>query len=379
MSPERVVVCGAVAQKPGQAGHTWQFLQYLLGLRLLGHDVLFLDELPQDPGAESPEVEYLTRAMAAHGLEGAWSLRAGPVTYGVDRGTVLDHVRTSVALINVMGYLADEGVLAAAPIRVFLDTDPGFGQMWCELGTADVFRGHDRFVTIGERIGQADCGLPACGLEWHTTKQPVVLDEWPAVPLASDGPVTSIGAWRGPYDPVELGGRRYGLRAHEFRRFADLPRRCPGVFELALDIDPADHADLALLREGGWRMVDPRLVARDTSTYRDYLRASSAELMIAKEIYVATRSGWFSERSICYLASGRPVIAQDTGLAGLLPLGDGLLVFATPVEAVAALEEVRGRPRHHASAAREVAEAHFDARIVLPRLLDTVTAAPVPA
>jgi hypothetical protein len=161
---------------------------------------------------------------------------------------------------------------------------------------------------------------------------------------------------------------------HEFRRFAELPRRSGAPFELALDIHPDETADLQLLHETGWTLADPKAVASTPSVYRRYLQGSGAEVMIAKGMYVDSRSGWFSERSICYLASGRPVLAQDTGLAELYPVGDGLVTFSNLDEAVAGVESIMAAPADHARAARELAEEYFDSRRVLSRLLDEVLA-----
>jgi hypothetical protein len=244
--------------------------------------------------------------------------------------------------------------------------------MWRELGLADVFAGHDRLVTIAERIGQADCTIPTCGLDWVTTAQPVVLEQWPCTPPPTGGPFTSVARWRGAYAPVDYDGHRYGLRVHELRRFAGLPGRAGGSFELALDIHPDEREDLALLRSNGWKLVDPVSVAGTPEAYRRYLQASQAELMVAKGMYVDSRSGWLSERSICYLASGRPVLAQDTGLGELYPVGQGLLTFTDLEQAVAGAGAIRAAPQQHAEAARALAEAHFDSDLVLTRLLDRV-------
>jgi hypothetical protein len=249
--------------------------------------------------------------------------------------------------------------------------------MWRALGLADVFAGHDVHVTIAERIGEPDCAVPACGLDWITTPQPVVLDAWPAVPppAAADAPFTSVARWRGAYGPIDFEGRRYGLRVHEFRRFAALPRLTGVPMELALDIDPSETGDLDLLREGGWRLIDPARIACTPAAYRTFIARSAAEVMVAKEMYVASRSGWLSERSLCYLASGRPVLAQDTGLEELYPTGEGLVTYTTLDEAVAGVESIRAEPAAHAAAARALAEEHFDSDRVLGRLLDRMTAA----
>jgi hypothetical protein len=372
----RIVVGGAVAQKPGSAGHAWQFLQYLLGLRRLGHEVLLVDRLRGSPEQEAAGIAWLRSVLEPVGLGDAWSLDLGGGRWaGVQRADALRFAADADVLLNVMGFCDDEQLLGAARIRAFLDTDPGFGQMWRALGLADVFAGHDVHVTIGERIGAADCTVPDVGLRWITTPQPIVLEQWPAQPPAPARRLTTIASWRGAYGPIDFDGHIYGLRVHQLRRFAALPAAAGGAFELALDIHDADAADARLLRDGGWSLVAPAAVASTVGDYRRYVQGSGAELQIAKGMYVDSRSGWLSERSLCYLASGRPVLAQDTGFSELYPTGDGLLAFSTEDEAVAAVEAVRERPAHHAAAARELAEAHFGSDRVLTRLLDEIGAA----
>jgi hypothetical protein len=369
MTAGRIVVCGAVAQKPRQPGHTWQFLQYLLGFRRLGFEVLFIDRLAT---AEPTLVEHVRRTLGRFGLE--WTIAHDDGRHsGLSRRETLAWIQGADLLLNVMGFCTDDDLLAAARHRVFLDTDPGFGQMWHQLGLADVFAGHDAYVTIGERIGTPRCSIPTCGLRWETIRQPVVLAEWPTAP-APLAPFAfgTIATWRGAYAPIEYEGRRYGLRAHEFRRFAELPRITGHRFELALDIDPTDHTDRKLLERGGFDLADPSVVTATLDGYREYVRGSWAELMVAKEMYVASHSGWFSERSACYLASGRPVLAQDTALGGLLPTGDGLVTFADLDDAAAGAEAIAGDWQRHARAARDLAETYFDSDLVLGRLLDAV-------
>jgi hypothetical protein len=375
-----IVIAGSLAQKPGRGGHTWVFLQYLLGFRKLGWDVLFLDRLEpemcvSEDGAPAPvdgswNVRYLVDVMGRFGFDGDFGLLCdgGDRTIGLSRDRILERVRASAALINVMGFLKDEEILAAAPTRVFLDIDPGFGQMWQSLKLHDPFEAHDAFVTIGENIGTPDCSVPTCGLDWIVTKQPVVLDEWPADPGRPLGAVTTVASWRGAYAPVAYEGRTYGLRAHEFRKFAALPQLVNARFEVALDVHPADAKDVELLRTHGWDLVEPRLAAGDPWRYRDYIRNSSAELMIAKGMYVQSRSGWFSDRSICYLASGKPVIAQDTGFRDRMPVGDGLLPFATLDEAAEHTQAIARDYAWHARAARRLAEDCFDSSTVLSSL-----------
>ncbi|MCC6453640.1 MAG: hypothetical protein IT328_01730, partial [Caldilineaceae bacterium] len=284
-----ITIAGAIAQKPRQAGHTWQFMQYLLGFNRLGWDVLFLDQLESNlsvdlagrpcPIEQSENLRYFLAVMDEFSLQDAFSLIGdhGKHIAGLARPEVLARVKQSAFLLNVMGFLTDEEILAAAPRRVFLDTDPGFGQMWQDLALANLFRGHDDYVTIGENIGLAECTIPTCGLPWLTWRQPVVLDRWPYTSGGSDWAFTSVGAWRGPYAPLEYQGQTYGLRVHEFRKFMAIPRLSGQPFEVALDIHPAEVNDLAQLVENQWRLVEPERIACDPCTYQRYIRTSKAE------------------------------------------------------------------------------------------------------
>ena len=211
-------------------------------------------EMAPTAAARGRCVGWLAEVMEGAGLEGSYSLfLGGAETVGVPREVAIERVKDSVLLLDVMGFVDDEEVLAASPRNVFLDIDPGFGQMWKDLGLHDAFAGHDAFVTVGEKIGEPDCLIPTCGIEWVTSPHPIVLEEWPVA--AGGTRFTSVGSWRGPYDPVEYEGRRFGLRAHELRKLIRLPSLVEAELELALEIDPADAADLeALQRE----RLDPR-------------------------------------------------------------------------------------------------------------------------
>src|SRR5206468_3114890 len=199
----------------------------------------------------------------------------------------------------------------------------------------------------------------SCGLEWIPTLPPVVLEWWPPAGSIERDALTTVGNWRS-YGPIEHDGIRYGLKAHSLRRLLDLPEASGERFELALDIDPGETRDLEALAQHGWHVVDPRAVAGTPSTYSDFVRSSRGELGIAKEGYVVSRSGWFSDRSACYLASGRPVLAQETGFSRYLPTGEGLLSFETLEQAAAGVEELERDHALHSRRARELAVEHFD-------------------
>jgi len=374
-----IVLAGSLAQKPHQGGHTWVFLQYLLGFKRLGWDVLFLDRLEPDMCVDpSDNLRYLRDVMQAFGLADHYAVacNGGTQFVGLSREAVLARVKQSDTFINVMGFFSDPEILAAARHRVFFDIDPGFGQMWRALGWHDPYHGYDRHLTVGERVGQPACVVPTCGIDWVTTRQPIVLEQWPVAPRTPDGRFTSIGAWRGPYAPIEFQGKTYGLRAHEFRKFAELPsltrESSRESFEVALDIHAEETRDLALLSSHLWHLADPRTIAHGPAAYRAYIAGSKAEFMVAKNMYVQTQSGWFSDRSICYLASGKPVLAQDTGLTGLYPLGHGLLTFSTFEEARAGVDDISARYEHHCEAARDIAQEYFDSDRVLTQLVRTL-------
>jgi hypothetical protein len=367
-----IIVSGSLAQRPCHGGHAWVFLQYLLGFKRLGWDVLFLDRLDEtmcDQAEQLHRVRHLAQVMEEHGLGDAWSVDAGKSMHGLSRTAVLEKARQSPLLINVMGFCHDPEILALPRCRVFLDIDPGFGQMWKELGLANIFEGHDVFVTIGENIGKPDCTIPTCGLKWIVSPQPIVLEQWPVQHDGGAGAFTSVASWRGPFGPIEYLGKTYGLRVHEFRQFAELPSLRGSQFDIALDIDSAEANDIALLHRTGWHLIDPRAVASDPSSYRRFIQDSKAEFMIAKNMYVETRGGWFSDRSICYLASGKPVLAQETGFTQNYPTGKGLIAFSSLDEAKAGVDEICGNYAQHSKAAREIAEEYFDSDKVLTRLL----------
>jgi hypothetical protein len=373
-----IAVAGSVAQRPGRGGHAWVFLNYVLGLRLLGHEVFFIDRLTAamhgrtasdaQPGP-SPEERWFADVVDRMGVRNSHILLGDgqESISGMSREQACERLSGAALLINVNGFLQDSELLDAFRTRAFLDIDPGFLQMWEDLGLATLFEGHDVFFTVGENLGTAGCEIPTCGREWVATKQPVVLSEWPAADRGEA--FTTVASWRGPYGPIDYGGETYGLRVHELRRFADLPSRVDTEFELALDIDPSDARDADALRRGGWRLLDPFDVAGDPDRYRAFVRRSMAEVCVAKNTYVRSRSGWFSDRSACYLASGKPVLAQDTGLDGHLPLGEGLVCFSDPDEAAAGARAVCADWDAHSLAARRIAEEHFDSRKVLGDML----------
>jgi hypothetical protein len=372
VSALRVVVAGALANKPGYGGEAWVRLAWVRGLSDLGADVMFVEEL--SPGADRDRGAAFFRATMARwapGTRSALITRDGLAVAGTSPGEAADFANGGDLLVNISGNLTWAPVFEGVRRRAYIDLDPGFTQFWHAMGVAmPGFARHELHFTVGESIGTADCTVPTSGVRWLPLRQPVVLDQWPAVPRPDDPRFTTVASWRGGFGAIEFGGRRYGLKAHEFRRFIELPRSLPLPAEIALDIHPADDADRKRLAENGWHLVDPAAVAGSPEAFRDYVTSSAAELSVAQGMYVDTRCGWFSDRSARYLAAGRPVIVQDTGFGRHLPVGEGLFAFATPREAAAAAREVARDLAAHGRAARRIANEYFDARVVLGGFLE---------
>ncbi len=203
-----------------------------------------------------------------------------------------------------------------------------------------------------------------------------MLEYWPVSEEGDRNRFTTIASWRGPYGPVQFDGKTFGLKVHEFRKFIELPQRAPQSFEIALDIHPSDDKDLESLRRHGWRIVDPKIVAPDPLAFREYVRHSGAEFSVAQGIYVDTNSGWFSDRTVRYLASGKPALVQDTGFSRNYPVGEGLMPFRTLQEAIEGAERIARDYEAHCAAARALAEEYFDSDRVLGGLIDQVGIAP---
>ena len=375
MSGLTVVVSGMVAGVPGQGGATWSILQYLLALRRLGHRAVLVEPVDVPPDGDltgSAAASYCDKAMSGVGLGDEWALLApgSRRTAGRPYAEVLRWARSADLLLNVSGMLVDETLLDAIPVRAYLDLDPAFNQLWHEAQGIDMhFEGHTHFVTVGLNLGSDDCPVPTGGREWIPTLPPVVLDEWPVASDLQYPAFTTVANFRG-YGSVEHEGLFYGQKAHSLRPLAGLPTRAHARFVLALSIHPDETRDLEMLRANGWELVDPAVVAATPDQYRDFVQGSWAELGVAKSGYVVSRSGWFSDRSACYLASGRPVVAQDTGFPAHLPTGEGLLSFADIDGVVAAGERLAADYDHHRRAARALAEEHLDSDRVVGRLLE---------
>jgi len=383
-----LVVAGAVGNKPGNGGEAWEKTSWATGFRRLGFDVWFVEQIVPASCVDaagtrvgfddSANVRHFDREMRSAGLTGRSALLLTDDGGSVrsTRGAHVDEVTAAVSgaalLVNLSGHLRVPALLERCGRTAYVDVDPGFTQFWhADLGTPFRVPPHDLYYTIGRNIGRADCPIPTGGLTWLPTSQPVVLADWPVVPAPRPNRFTTVARWRAAFGPVEFRGRRYGLKVHEFRKVIDLPTRVPAAeLEIALAIHPADAADRHALERSGWRLADPAAVVPDSASFRRYVQCSGAEFSVAQGVYADTASGWFSDRTVRYLASGRPAVVQQTGFDRYLPVGEGLLGFGTPDEAAAGIERVLSDPCRHARAARAVAAEYFDSDRVLRRFLD---------
>jgi hypothetical protein len=380
-----VVVSGAIANKAGQGGEAWVRLSWLRGFAQLGCQVYLLEQIAESASvdrqgqpaqfSDSAPAEYFRHVTADLGLadKSALVLDDGREALGASVTELEQLTGDADLLVNISGHLRLDRLLGRFRRKAYIDIDPGFTQYWhADPATAFYVGGHDNYYTIGENIGSPQCPIPTGGIPWRPIRQPVVLDDWPVAEAETSDCFTTIANWRGPFGPVQFQGRTYGLKVHEFRKFIELPQHAPYRFELALNIHPADDKDRRTLIDNGWQLADPQQKAGDPAAFRQYVQQSSAEFSVAQGIYVDTSSGWFSDRSVRYLASGRPVLVQDTGLAGHLPVGKGLHVFRTLDEAVNGARRIVENYAEESAMARRLAEQYFDSRAILSRLLDEV-------
>jgi hypothetical protein len=396
----KAAVSGMIATFP-LGGVAWDYGQYALGLERLGYEVTYLEDTgvpsySRDPASglyrEDPSdgIEFLRSSLArlSPTLALRWHVRAADgTTYGMALAALLDTLAEADVLINVSGScLLRPEYRRAVRRAIFIDTDPGWNHLvilprWDEkppLEREMGFRGHDAHFTYAGRLGAADCPLPDLGLAWRPTRPPVVVDEWSAEP--STGRWTTVTMWGNYLDTVQHGGRTYGSKDIEFRRFEDVPQRTSAQLELAIYGDPqrSTHfgdAPRERWREMGWSVINGADVSASLDDYRGYIERSRGEFSVAKNVYVDTRSGWFSCRSVCYLAAGLPVVLQDTGWSHLYPAGEGLLAFDSVATAAAALNAVEADYERHAASAAQLVREHFDARTVLEELVEQAVSA----
>jgi hypothetical protein len=378
----RIAVLGYIVRGP-LGGLVWHHLQFVIGLARLGHEVLFVEDSDDYPGCYDPTrgsfdrdpsygLEFARRAFDRVGLGSLWGYHdafAGR-WYGPAGDRAARYCAGADVVLNLSGMNPLRPWVERAPARVLVDTDPVFTQVrhLTDPPARDLAAAHTHFFTFGENFGRPGCTIPDDGFPWRPTRQPVVLDAWKPGPPPEGAALTTVMQWDS-YAPREYAGRRFGMKSESFDPYFDLPARSALPLELAVG-NPTAPRDR--LRAAGWRTTDPLAVTRDPWTYQDYLRDSLGEFSVAKHGYVITRSGWFSERTAAYLATGRAVVVQDTGFAEWLPAGAGVLPFSTPDQAVGELHRLAADPAAHGRSARRLCEEFFDSNAVLRDLLSIV-------
>jgi hypothetical protein len=377
----KVVVGGVLSLPPFSSGTAWDRLHYVLGLRDLGHEVLFVEEVQPDwcfdlrgrrcDYAHSANRAAFQAVMSDFGLQ-ACSCQlydGGRATAGLSLSRLRPRLAGADVLINISGHVKSDVVLDAVGRRAYLDQDPVYTQLWrAEYGHDLNLDAHDTFLTVGLNIGTPHSDMPTCGLTWHHTLPPVVMNGRPALLDGAGGRFSTIASWTS-FGDICYRGEWYLSKEAEFKRFAELPARVEQEFEVALRRhDPVDEG-VRLLHANGWIVTESSRFT-DLAVYREHIVRSRAEIGIAKNAYVKGRSGWFSDRTADYLAHGRPALVQATGFERYLPTGQGLLAFTSMEEAVEGVQRINDDYRAHCKAAREIAESYLDARKVLPRLLE---------
>lgn len=384
----RIIVSGLAGLQP-VGGMAWHYLQYVLGLARLGHDVYYHEDTwtwPYHPientytedGSYSAQFIDAFFQRYAPDLRDRWHyLHLHEHSFGMARSAFDEVARSADVLINVSGACFFPEDLAPRCLKVFLDTDPGYNQIvlsekfawspnverWCQF-----FADHDVHFTFAENIDGANCTVPTVGVNWTTTRMPVVLGLWDRQGNRQSDclPWSTIMTWNAFKGRLEYEGAEYKSKGPEFEKLLDVPSRLHSPVCVAVG---GMSAPLATLVEHGWQVLDGPQATLTPQGYAEFIANSRGELSAAKHVYVAMRTGWFSERSTCYLASGRPVVVQDTGLKAILPVGEGLLTFSNADEAVDAIREVEDDYQRHARAARQIAAECFDSDKVLSKLL----------
>lgn len=378
----RVIVFGILFWYP-LAGVTYQFLHYLIGLRRLGYDPYYIEDSGRwvyDPALNdltpdaSGNIAAVVPVLDAHGFGDRWAFRGNYPDgrcYGLSESRILELYREADAFLNVTGAQEIREEHLACRRRIYVESDPFASQVKAASGdpkTLAALAAHDTLFTFGENIGADDCTVPVGPFTWLPTRQPVALDLWPVAAPRADAPYSTITTWRNVgKDVTWRGDRYYWTKDREFEKFLDLPRRRPGVgFELAAGVE-ADVRERLLAH--GWRQRDSVAISRDVERYRDYIRHARGEFTVARDQYVRPRTGWFSDRSACYLAAGRPVITQETGFSKFLPSGRGLFGFTTLEDVLAAVDAIESDYEGHCRAAREIAAECFAAEKVVGSLM----------
>jgi hypothetical protein len=367
-----------VVNTPEGGGHFWVYMQYAQGLRQLGCDVFWLENFRSSGDQEQDAAvlsTFVTR-MQAYDLGGKLILNASreqvaaglPAEYTGMTSSEAEGIFDRADLLLNFHYAMDPALLARFRRTALVDIDPGLLQFWISRRQLSVHH-HDYYFTTGETVGTPDALFPDCGVPWIHIRPAVCLDRWPSVYDPTREAFTTVSNWN-TVDWIVDGAEVYdNTKRASFLQFAELPRMTHQALELALYLGDGDAKDRHALECQGWRIRYSLDVARTPEMYQVYIQGSRGEFSCAKPFYVKFQSAWVSDRTLCYLASGKPVVVQHTGPSSFLPNGEGMFRFSTLQEAADALAAINADYERHSRAAREIAEAYFDARQIVGRIL----------
>jgi hypothetical protein len=378
----KIIVFGILFWYP-LAGVTYQFLHYLIGLRRLGYDVYYVEDSGRwiyDPKLNefSPDatgnLAMVTPVLEAHGFSGRWAFRGNYPdgrSYGMTEAQILQLYREADAFLNVTGAQEIRDEHRAIKRRIYVESDPFASQVKVaggDRGMIEMLAAHDTHFSFGENLGAPDCALPIEKFSWLPTRQPVACELWNRTNGPEPTAYTTITTWHNKGKNIEWRGDTwYWTKDREFERFLDLPRRRQVPFELATSVDESIQQ---LLRRHGWRQTPSIEISRDADLYRRYIQGSRGEFTVARDQYVRPKTGWFSDRTACYLAAGRPVLTQETGFSKFMPSGRGLFGFSTMEEILAAIDAIEADYAGHCRAAAEIAREYFAAEKVVGSLME---------
>ena len=385
MKRKRIVVMGFMGSMP-IAGVIWQHVHYIVGLQRLGHDVYYVEDsarLPYNPETFEVNNDFsyaanlLDRLAREFDFKNRWAfcaryLKRNP-TAGLSLKTIRRLYRDADAILNICGTQEFNDDLLASDRILYVESDPGVEQIKIDKrvrSTIDYLRRHHALFTFGENVGKKSFRVPLHGFKWHSTRQPIVTDLWKTNRAPAGGAVfTSIANWStsGLKDIAWRGDKYLWSKSREFIRFIAAPKKSGETFELATDI--RDRPTRAKFEANGWRFTSPLQMSVDYWLYRDYIAHSKGEFTVAKDQYVRLNTGWFSDRSACYLAAGRPVITQETGFTKNYGGDVGLLAFRSLGEIAEAVKMINADYAKHSRAARRIAREVFEAKSVLRLLL----------
>lgn len=380
-----IIVLGLLGQFP-LAGIAWQLLHHLVGFQRLGFEVFYVEETgvaPYDPQRKTfaddcaHSLHYIDRTLRPYGLAEAWAYRDSLTGqwYGMSDSYVRELFAQALCVINLCGASHPETLTYRPKGKfVYLETDPVLYQVRLEQGDEAARRfigGHDAQVTYGENLGEPDCLVPLTHFNWRKTRPPVVLDLWWTFLNDACRRFTTIATWHNRGKDINFRGEVYHWSKHlNFLKIVDLPRRISQELELGVEID--NQKELEVFQRNGWILTNPLAVSYDMKEYQAYIANSRGEFTVAKDMVARTRSGWFSDRSVCYLAAGKPVVTQETGFSKYAPTGSGLFSFSSTEEVIAAFDAINSDYLTHSRAAREIASEYFAAEKLLGKLLSDV-------